>query len=123
MCYNSHRQPSAKWRLRAVSGLYLFFKFSIMDVLNHCIAVKCDHHWQKGFFLGHFDKCDNAFRIDDDDFCFAHFRSLKSFTFLLMNTGQRRTQGQYLALQKSFRSFLFYMTGNAKVYENVKRAV
>jgi len=40
-----------------------------------------------------------------------------------MNTGQRRTQGQYLALQKSFRSFLFYMTGNAKVYENVKRAV
>ncbi len=107
MCYNSHRQPSAKWRLRAVSGLYLFFKFSIMDVLNHCIAVKCDHHWQKGFFLGHFDKCDNAFRIDDDDFCFAHFRSLKSFTFYTDEYGPEKNPRPVFSFAEIFPQFSF----------------
>jgi len=51
------------------------------DVLNNPIAVKCEKQWQKGFLLGFFKRCDNPFRIEDEGFCYAHFRSNESFTF------------------------------------------
>jgi len=51
------------------------------DMRNKPLALKLEKEWQKGFLLGLFENCTNPFRREEINFCYAHFRSLKEFTF------------------------------------------
>lgn len=50
-------------------------------LIKQPICIKCEYEWQKGYALAIFDDCDNPFRVDDEDFMFIHFRTIKVFTF------------------------------------------
>jgi hypothetical protein len=54
---------------------------NLTELITKPICVICSHEWQKGYAFAQFEKCDNKYRLEDADFKYIHFRTLKNCTF------------------------------------------
>ncbi len=75
----------------------------LKELLTKPICVFCEYEWQKGYALAQFENCDNKFRLDDADFKYIHFRTMKNCTFYTDNIGISDDEREVYSFNEFFK--------------------